>query len=423
MSDMPIAPSSEADSSYLPTPPRERIVVLDILRGFAIFGILIVNFEGYGFSTYYGTDIETQWPGFGDRLAEKIITLLAIGKFNVLFTFLFGLGFALQMERAERQGQSVLSRYTRRLLCLLCIGLFHKFLIWDGDILVTYAVMGFVLLLFRRAKPRTLLVCAALFYAVFFAPWEVNEIRAAISHRPAVAAQHQQEDHTASEERHRQEQEAIHIYAHGSFRQILALRASEALLGYRLGYNSLSHVLSLFLLGMYVGRKRIFKNLERHRGLFDRMFVWGYGVGFGCGIAMYFIYWPGLPVWVGLTRPMIFATAKIALAGAYTATLVKLWSTGRLRLLLDWFASIGKMALSNYILQSLVGTLIFYHFGLGLYARIGPLLGLGLSAAIFAGQVWLSKVWLKRAHYGPLEWVLRSVTYRRRQPVWISTPI
>jgi len=418
MSEIPSRTARSAGETG-PTGLNERIEILDILRGFAILGILVVNFEGYGFSTFFGAGITDRWPGFGDHFAESLIVFFATGKFNIIFTFLFGLGFALQMQRAEKQGQSIPRRYSRRLLGLLCIGLAHKLLIWAGDILVAYALMGFVLLLFRGAKERTLLVCSLLLYGAALLPWELSQIRNTFRANSQPAPGEQLRDASQGLALQKTEQEVIRVYAHGSFRELMAVRYAEAIRGFRLGYNSFAHVLSLFLLGLYAGKKRIFENLNSNRRLFSRLLVWGPTIGVSAELALHFLYWRGLPVWCGMLRPILFGVGTCALSAGYVAVLVKLTNVPQAGVFLGALAKVGRMALTNYVLQSIVCTFIFYNFGLQLYGRIGPMVGLELTAVIYVMEVWLSGWWLKRARYGPLEWVLRSITYRHFQPMWM----
>jgi uncharacterized protein len=419
--NIPETPSRAASDSGENGPTRlnERIEILDILRGFAILGILVVNFEGYGFSTFFGTDIMDRWPGFGDHLAESLIVFFATGKFNILFTFLFGLGFALQMQRAERQGQSIPRRYSRRLLGLLCIGLAHKFLLWAGDILVAYALMGFVLLLFRHAKERTLLVCSLLLYGAALMPWELNQIQSTIRGNSQATHAEQKRASEKAPDLQETEQEVIRDYAHGNFRELMAVRYAEAIRGIRLGYNSFAHVLALFLLGLYAGKKRIFEDLNSNRRLFSGLLLWGPTIGVSAELALHFLYWKGLPIWCGMLRPVMFGLGTVALSAGYVALLVKLTSVPQAKLFLGALAKVGRIALTNYVLQSVICTFIFYSFGFRLYGQIGPMVGLELTFAIYVAEVWLSRWWLGRARYGPLEWVLRSITYRQIQPMWM----
>lgn len=410
--------SPSTSSTLQPTQGRERIEFLDVLRGFAILGILVVNFEGYGFSGLYGTQVSDRWPSLAQRLAESLITWFGTGKFNIIFTFLFGLGFALQLQRAEDRGQPISARYSRRLIGLLLIGVAHKFFVWAGDILVTYALMGFVLLLFRGIRGKPLLACALLLYVAALLPWEMHELQR-VQEETAHSIGQLHTDPSATEHPISPREAGVaQTYARGTFRDIMALRFSEAMLGFRRGYNSFAHVLGLFLLGLYAGKKRIFQRLGDYKREFQSLLVWGGMIGISGAALLHYSYWKGLPGWSGLLRPPLFGASTLALSGAYAAGLQVLSGFSKTRAVFNGLARVGQMALTNYVLQSLICTWIFYSYGLGMYGQIGPLLGLGLTGIIYLSQVALSVWWLRHARYGPLEWVLRSITYNQLQPIW-----
>jgi len=154
------------DEQVAPVPPAQRIEVVDILRGFAIFGILVVNMGFFAGPLLEAASGFPSWTSPADRIASTLITFLATGKFFTLFSTLFGLGLAIQMQRAEAKGVPIAPLNIRRLLVLLVIGIVHATLLWYGDILTYYALLGFVLLLFRDAEPRTLLRWAAILIAL-----------------------------------------------------------------------------------------------------------------------------------------------------------------------------------------------------------------------------------------------------------------
>jgi len=301
---------------------------------------------------------------------------------------------------------------------LLLIGLVHKFLIWAGDILVAYALMGFLLLLFRKIKGKPLLACSLLFYCAALLPWEMREIERLRGTTAQSTERSQPEtSETVCLAVHRQEQ-VVQTYAHGTFRDIMTLRFSEAMLGFCQGYNSFAHILGLFLLGLFAGQKRIFQDLGHYQRGFHTLLVWGVILGIGGGVLLHYSHWNGLPNWCGLLRPPLFGVSTIALSAAYTAGLYALSGFSKMHPVFNGLGHVGRMALTNYILQSVVCTWIFYSYGLGIYGQIGPLLGLVLTGMIYLGQVGLSLWWLRRARYGPLEWFLRTITYNEMQPMW-----
>ena len=151
-----------------PVPQSERIHFLDILRGFAIFGILAVNLAGFASPAFlpgYAPPDSMPWY---DELAQTLVLFFAEGKFYTIFAFLFGLGFAVQLARAEAKGKDIRSFYPRRLLVLFGFGVLHSILFWTGDILRLYAVLGFPLLAFRKRANRTLLIWAGALFTLSF---------------------------------------------------------------------------------------------------------------------------------------------------------------------------------------------------------------------------------------------------------------
>ncbi len=217
-----------APGSAGPVRQSERIQIVDILRGFALFGILLVNMELFSHpiqSFVLPADPNMPWY---DQVAQWLVRFLAEGKFYALFSFLFGLGLTLQMGRVEARGGRFAPLYARRLLVLLVIGVIHAFFIWIGDILMLYALLGFVLLLFRKAKPRTLLIWAVIFWAlpILFNFGSAGLIALARSDPGAGA----QIDTVFANQIVAYQAEAVHalaVYSGGTFAEITAQRASD----------------------------------------------------------------------------------------------------------------------------------------------------------------------------------------------------
>lgn len=405
-----------------PVPPSERIKIVDILRGFALFGILLVNMTIFSRpiqAILFPVDPAASWY---DRAAEWFIRFAGEGKFYALFSLLFGLGLFLQMERIEARGGRFVPLYARRLLILLGIGIVHAFLIWMGDILILYALLGFLLILFRKAKPRTLLIWMVILIAIpllfSFAATGLVELGRSI---PEGAAQIEQAFAQASAGYAADLERAYQVYAGGNFAEITAQRFADYLsLGFTAYFVMGFNVLAMFLLGVYFGKRGIFRDLEAHRGLFRRLLVWGLVLGLG-GNALYATLIMPIsriePTW-----PLLLATAAQGLGApllmlAYVSTVCLLalspvWGE-RLRVL----APVGQMALTNYLLQSIVCTLIFYGYGLGLFGKVGAAAGLGLTILIYLLQIPFSHWWLSRFSYGPAEWLWRSLTYLKPQPM------
>lgn len=404
-----------------PVPQAKRIQTLDIIRGFALFGILTVNMYlfSHPFQNYLLPPVELPWY---DRAVQLLILALSEGKFYPLFSLLFGLGFAIQLERARQRGGSLVPLHLRRLAILLVIGLLHATLIWIGDILTLYAILGIFLLLFIRVtRPRTLLVWAISFWVLLqlasFAltgliEWGRSIPEVATSIDASVA---QQEALFRSER-----EQALAAYGSGTFGEVTNQRIRD-LATISLGAFSMAPmVMAMFLVGTYIGWRGLLREPTTYRPLFWRLMLGGFALGLPANlIATLLIAQTGR---ADLSWSLAIANFFLSLGGisqsmAYFSALVLLcqhpvWSR-RLALL----APVGQMGLSNYLLQSIVCTLIFYSYGLGLFNQVGIAAGLLLTIFIYALQIPLSHWWMARFQYGPAEWVWRSLTYLRPQPM------
>ncbi|MCX7839949.1 MAG: DUF418 domain-containing protein [Anaerolineae bacterium] len=408
-------------TTLTPTQPSERIQVIDVLRGFALLGILLVNMDLFarpGFTIML--PLEATASGI-ERVAHWLVRFLAEGKFYSLFSFLFGLGFAMQMIRGEERGAPVGWTYVRRLLVLLAIGLIHAYLIWTGDILTLYALLGFVLLLFRRAKPRTLIIWAVILILlpVLFMGLSTFAIELGRQASPQAAEinrtfEQQRAQYLADIER------AYRVYSQGNFIEITQQRAYEIVSFSLISSIFLSpSVLAMFLVGLYFGRQRIFQNLEAHIVGFRRLMWWGLGIGV-IGNLIYATLIPSLARGEP-SMPLVIATLGQAIGAPmlclfYVAALVLLYRSPMWQKRLDWLAPTGRLALTNYLGQSIICTLIFYGYGLGWFGRVDRATGVGLAIVIYVFQVLLSAWWVKRFRYGPAEWLWRSLTYLKPQP-------
>ncbi len=407
--------------SMIPVAPGERILAVDVIRGFALFGILLVNMAFFS-APFDAILMNTPWwPALPDRIVTFAVHALAEGKFYILFSLLFGLGMAIQMERAAARGRSFAGYYVRRLLVLLPIGLAHALLLWYGDILTAYAVTGFLLLAFRRRRDRTILIWTAVIYVLpIVILGLLTGLLEVARHIPDAAAKMQQQFAAQQEIFRQRAAEAVENYAHGSWGAMFQQRLND-LGSVALGYLYIAPmVATMFLLGLYVGRRRILHEPEAHLPLLRRLAYWGLPLGLLCNLG----YAGGIAATSRAEPTMIFYLAFVlqcigapALGFGYAAVLVLLLRHERWRQRLLPLAAVGRMALTNYLLQTLICTSIFYSFGLGLFNRIGPAYGLLLALTIYAAQVPLSTWWLGRFRFGPMEWLWRTLTYGKPQPM------
>jgi len=396
-----------------PVEAAERIQTVDILRGFAILGIFVVNMGAFSAPFMLVFVEPDHWTAWYDRVAQILVAWLATGKFYTLFSFLFGLGLSIQMTRVESRGGRFVPLYVRRLLALLLIGLVHAFLIWMGDILVSYALLGFILLLFRRRSETTL---KAWFIACFLLPLVLMTIGAAWGQFGSGESRPEEQMARMSET----VDDSMRVYAAGTFREIMERRALDAadILGFLPIYGG--QILALFLAGLWAGRRRLCEQIPEHVPLLRRARNWALPVGLALSGVFALTYEstnPLAPDFRGLGIQVCNAIGATSLSLAYACGIALLVQREEWRRRLGPIAAVGRTALSNYLLQSIVSTLIFYSYGLGLYGKVGPAAGLLLVAAVYAIQIPLSNWWLGRFRFGPAEWLWRSLTYARVQPM------
>ena len=401
-----------------PIPPARRIVEIDIVRGFALFGVLLVNMYGFGADSI-------AWTQPLDRLAFAIMRVFFESKSWTLFSILFGFGFALQLQRAQARGAPFLVTYLRRLAVLFAFGAAHA-LLYDGDILMLYAELGLGLLLVRRLGTRWLLLLAAGLMLVFPA------VRLVSAWDRAPASEEIQSVDEARAEL--EEAQRTDVYATGSLAEVMADNANaipaDPLEDVDTPESGLA-VLAMLLIGFCIGRSGILGDIRGHMAPIARVRTWGLGCGFAAmageralaATAGYAIFRPQQAgPGVQLLGDLLFAYGITALALGYAATLILAAQTDRGRAVLAPLGAVGRMALTVYLTQTLIFTTLFYGYGFGLAFRLGPAAVTVLAVIIFAVQVIACRWWLKHFRFGPAEWLWRSLTYLKAQPLRLSSP-
>lgn len=390
-------------SVAVPASTMERIEVLDALRGFALFGILLANilyFSGWGMVT----DAQRlDWAG-ADAVAwqYRFHHLLVDGKFYTVFSLLFGMGFALQLERLARRGHDGLRLYRRRVLVLLGIGLVHCYLIWDGDILTLYALLGMLLPTFHRLSARALVVAGLLL--VFVVPFAGQALFAVNGWAPHEVL-FRFSDAIAKD-----------MGVDPAPNSILAWMQRDDLRGWaawvasgpwyswglRLEVWRIPKVLGIMLIGMAAGRRLAAGTLLQDRRLLWHVVIAGLLVGVPAGVVYAARPGQGQADW-----PSMLGT--VPLAFAYAAGFALAWPVAKRWL--GVFVAPGRMALTNYLIQTLVGIVVFYGIGFGLVGRL-PLWAIyAVAVGLFATQVCVSRWWLARHAMGPMEALWRRWTY------------
>jgi uncharacterized protein len=399
--------------------------IIDVLRGFAMFGILLVNMALFNHSFYSQIIGPSQPRGAIDQIAGWAIAFFAEGKFYSTFAFLFGLGLAIQYRRFQESGQGFVPFYLRRLAVLLLIGLIHAYLFWIGDILILYSLLGLVLLLlFRNRRPKTLLIwsCILLLIPILVngALYGLVELgrtspEGAAMVDAALAEQTQQYQAAAAQ--------ADQVYAQGSYAEITMQRVQDMNMVYGTLPFMAFNVLAMMVLGLYTGKRQLFEHLPEQLPFVRRVWRWGLVVGV-VGNLLYVV--AGEFASRNIPSPLLLLSLLGQTIGApalslfYMSSLVLLalrpWAQRRLEPL----ANVGRMAISNYLLQTVICTTLFYGYGLGLYGQVDNALGVLLTVAIYGVQLLLSAWWLGHFRFGPVEWLWRSLSYGRRQPLALA---
>jgi len=386
--------------------PRDRIEVLDILRGIALLGMFLVHFSDFSLG-----------GNAADEVYRSGVYLLLEERFWAMFAMLFGVGFAIQLRRSDARGDAFAPRYVRRLVTLALFG-FAAHAFFGFNVLLGYAVWGFALLLFRRWSVRALLI-ATMLSAMSMHVYGIARAGYAAASRgePAVRAQ-MASAFAANREFNQANRKAQQST---SYRTVLAARLEHMRWFYTRPFSFLpANTLTLFLLGLMGLRLGLFDEPERHRRLIASIAV--------VGVVSWAVAWwvvPALPERTGPTfvTGMLLTSLQSGfgivrtmwLAFAYIGVVLLLVAHDRawLRRLAP-FAWTGRMALTNYMIQIAILDFTFSNYALG--AQVRPLVGALMALALFFADALFSRWWLARFRYGPFEWLWRSATYATWQP-------
>ncbi|GAA5023698.1 membrane protein [Marivirga lumbricoides] len=397
-----------------PTQPHERHLILDVLRGFALIGVLFANMPYH--SGFWMLSPEAQANMQQAEAGHVLMWLLHFfsdGKFYSIFSMLFGIGFALQLQRSLDRNEPFAGRFSRRLLILFLFGLLHAVFFFVGDILTVYALLGFVLLLFTKVSDKGLLRWAIILLiipVIQYAFMWYGQQTASIAEVTGAAGAPPFE-------------QLILAYQSGSLKDILMFNAGGLVFG---RYPDLIftgrffRVFAMFLLGFYVARKQFFVNIAAHRPLFKKVMMWGVVIGIPCNVVLaqlmtseaYYSFAP-----LGIIQPIVYAYGVPALGLFYACGIALLYQKQIFKNILSVLAPFGRMALTNYIMQSIICCLIYNSYGLGLFGTDGPLAFTAVGLGILIFQLVFSHVWLTKFQYGPMEWLWRVITYRKMQPI------
>jgi uncharacterized protein len=409
--------------SSMPVSLTERSDILDVLRGFALFGVMMDNlfgFTGWGFLTDSGREALSTWPA--DGLIGVLEQTFINGKFYSLFSLLFGIGFSIILIRNEQRGINPLKIFYRRLFILLLIGAAHLFLLWEGDILFLYAFLGLFLPLFRKCSDKTLIICAI---GLIASPVLIDIIKILLNFKTGdfleKIAFRIDESNGIVGDGYRD-----YLYKDGSGWQEWRNWQESGFL-YRYSYiiesNRIPKVLGMFLIGFYAGRKMMYVQLENYVQLFKQLRRWGFIIGIPSAIACtYFEFFQKhIPEPVGIFHTIFYATSVVPLSLAYVSVICLHWAKRKGNSKLKVLAPMGRMALTNYLMQTIIGVTLYFGVGFGFGGNIGPALFVPIGLAVYALQVLYSNLWFKYFNYGPFEWIWRQLTYWKRLPLRKTT--
>ncbi len=357
------------------------------------------------------------WMGSADRIADWLTMIFIEGKFYPILSMLFGMGFAMQMQRATSRGLDIKAFYLRRLFILMGFGILHGIFLWEGDVLLAYGLCGLLLWFFRRRKPLTLLIWAMGFVLVpALLILMIGTVLHLVSDYPEV--QSAMNEIFAGDPETTEQMSRIFIY--GSYLDVVGYRVGEMVSTFFITMLFSPSYLGLFLIGMLAGQKGAFSEVRKHKRLLLGIFtVCGLiGLAFNClGAWLQMMGLSGSDygqILMGVGVNSIFGPV---LAFGYIAGLALIMQRYSWNDFFSPFAAVGRMALTNYLAQSLIATTIFYGYGFGYGGTVGRMGTIGISLFIFAAQIVFSICWLNFYRFGPIEWLWRSLAYGSRQPM------
>ncbi len=439
--------SVEEISGAAPVAAADRIKSIDSIRGFALLGILLMNIPGFAFGFFEGdvmSDISLGPHSGYDFLTVKVVDIFFNGTMRGLFSMLFGAGMILfMMNKKEAPGQpSVAVYYYRRLLWLVFFGLLNAFVIlWFGDILFYYGLFGMLLFAFRKLAPKWLLVLGlvCIGFGMIYNAWgwsENREIRA--NYIEAMAAKKEKKVLTD------EQKQAVTIWARWSaprpksdtaqinpvnrkmqsgyltvFKELLPQTASFEVF---LTYFDAWDMLAMMFIGMALFGWGFFTN-KLSTQTYVLWLIVGYGIGIPFGYFLFNQSWfsfssfaPRVDRW--RIDPYTFGEVRRLLITIGHASLIML--TIRLKIvpwLMRALAAVGQMAFTNYLMQSIICTFFFFGYGFGYFAKLHFHQIYYVVGAVWIFQLIFSSIWLRYFRFGPFEWVWRSLTYWKKQPM------
>ncbi|HEV8282809.1 MAG TPA: DUF418 domain-containing protein [Chitinophagaceae bacterium] len=388
-------------TNQLPIQQQDRTIIVDVLRGFALFGVLLGNFSGMLTNNVPEPVIDAQATAF-DWLLDELHNIFIENKFMTLFSILFGYGFGVIMERLEKKSINSTPFFLRRMFWLFIFGCINLAL-WNGDILHIYALTGIFLLLFRKQSNRKILL-----YSVFFLFVLPTAIR---------FYQHFLLNYSINEDA--MIREYYQSYKFGSLKQV-------AITNYKVypfqwiytwvEWRDMSETFGRFLLGYYILRRHWLVKLNENIFFIKKIWKWT--------LLITIVYIPLLVLadkkMIPIPRFSLYPFIKggvLCMAIFYAATIALIYNKRNASWLMETFRNLGRITLTNYLMQTILYVVIFYHIGFGLLGEISFSIIWLSSFVVYFLQAFFSKWWLSKFYYGPVEWIWRQFTYKKKFPI------
>jgi uncharacterized protein len=380
---------------------KQRIVLVDALMGFALLLIALIHFVEH-FDFFLDPEFHFLFPVKVNELIHWQTIKMISGRAYSIFALLFGFSFFIQLDRREQKGGDFRLRFLWRLTILLIIGFLHS-LLYKGDILTIYAVLGFILVLFYKVNTRILLIMILILGLQLPLIYELIQSF-------TVADFKLVEDFGSS-----YGAEAVKVYRNGTLFDVFAFNLWEgraAILGWNYYNGRLYQLFALFLVGLIIGRLRIFENLEKYVKSFVAFLVACFVLYVGVILAEESVNGAGYNELQNELFSRVLSSYESLLVTMMTCvSIILIYMRFPKNAIFSALANYGKMSLTNYVSQSIIGTFIFYGFGLGAYRYLGASWSLLLGFSVFCLQALFSSYWTKQYYYGPLEWLWKALTY------------
>jgi len=442
MADSPVHVQASQPPAVAPVARAERISSVDMLRGFSLLGILLMNIVSFGLpgAAYMDPTVAGGFTG-ANRAVWLVNQVLFEGKMRTIFSMLFGAGVVILTSRAEARGGEggIADVYYRRTLWLIVFGLLHAYFLWVGDILYMYGLVGLMLYPFRRLSGKAVLVAGLATLAVlapkyYFEGKEIASLRVKGEEAEAAAVagkiltEEQQEARKAWAEKKKElkpgpSELAKEINDHRAGYLTLFKRRAKQVIGWQTVFFyrfSFFDVAGMMLVGMGLMKLGVFSAACSFR-FYVAMAALGYSIGaplnWHVGMRNLAAGFDPAGLWMNFSA---YDLGRLSVALGHIGVVMLVAKAGVFRWLTSRLAAVGQMALSNYLAHSLICTTIFYGHGFGLFGRLERFELLYVVVPIWVVQLLLSPIWLRYFRFGPMEWAWRSMTYGERQPMRLA---